>query len=52
MEYAVKTSTQNFMLGSIDAGRGNGSWVSDRALGADARPSAIVSEIAAIDRPI
>src|SRR6266852_275646 len=40
------------MLGSIEAGRGNGNWVSERALDATARPSAIVSEIAAIDRPI
>jgi hypothetical protein len=40
------------MLGSIVAGRGNGNWVSHRALGATAKPSAIVSEIAAIDRPI
>jgi hypothetical protein len=40
------------MLGSIEAGRGNGNWVSHRALGASAKPSAIVSEIAAIDRPL
>jgi len=40
------------MLGSIDAGRGNGNWVSERALVAAARPNATISEIAAIDRPI
>src|SRR5208282_1228983 len=35
-EYLVKTLTQKFTLGSIDAGRGNGSLVSERALGAAA----------------
>src|SRR5208337_1097080 len=42
-EYLVKTSTQKSTLGSIDFGRGNGSLVSDEALGGNAMPNAIAS---------
>src|ERR1035437_2578764 len=47
-EYAVKTLTQKSTLGSIEAGRGNGSLVSDDALGGAAKPNAIASANAAI----
>src|SRR5260370_7918024 len=47
-EYLVKTSTQKSTLGWIAAGRGNGSLVSDDALGAAANTSAIAIAIGAI----
>src|SRR5271155_3123993 len=42
-EYLVKTSTQKFTLGSIAAGRGNGSLVSDDASLAAPKAKAIAS---------
>src|SRR5271170_2086045 len=42
-EYLVKTSTQKFTLGSIAAGRGNGSLVSDDASRAAPKANAIAS---------